>query len=370
MSVVLLNIRELFKKQRIFLVLLIIVQILSAFCLTFIIGVIINNQLYSGMDYVSDYFYISFTGNVKYDEIEGTVTDIFDDVIKSAAHSLRIHAYYDTDDYKSLTIWTDVSIKDGHYVYGPYLNEILDAQLVSGRKPTEEELNSEDCVAVACGISEEKVTIGNEIYEIIGERESSDGTVESVFVAPKKLYDFPLSDLKIRLNRYLIQNEIDIITEKLDEVIPGRYEISSTGESDNEEDLKAVFRALVLSCILIAFVLVGTMTIIYQHILDKRKYKLAVFRLTGCSAWKCIKYYMMEMSVISIPSLICGFLIFFVAQKLKLNNVYPYMELYIKYNVYIELFVGMLIFLNVFMLILLITKLFCPIKKQLIDSKI
>jgi hypothetical protein len=364
MGIVFLNIRELWNKQRVFLIILILVQALSAFCLIFIVGVIINNQLYSGMDYITDYFYISFEENVKYNEVEDTIKDIFDNVLKSAAHSFRIHA-----EYKSILIWTDASIENGRYVYGPFLYEMLDAQLESGRKPTEEELNSEDCVAVVLGISDNTLRICGEDYEIIGRRAANDGSVEQAFVGPRKLYKLSLRDLKIRLNRYLTQKEIDSITEKLDQVIAGRYRISDMGKADDEGDIRAVLRAVILSCILIAFVLAGTLTMLYQHIMDKRKYKLAVFRLTGCSAWACVKYFMAEMAVVSIPSLGIGLGVFYILQKLKLNKIYPYMELYLDYKMYVGLFVGMLVVLNILMLLPTLIRTLRPIKKQLLASK-
>lgn len=366
MKLVLLNLRELWKRQRIFLVLIVMVQGIAAFCLALLVGVIINNQLFISMDYYMDGIDMIFTDEVNYEEIEETLLYIYDDVLQNAGKDMTAAAYAP----EGFRVFTEVRIKDGEYLPGTSMLQLLDYQLVSGRNFTEEDLNSENGKAIVANYESEKLIINGKEHEIIGDRGSNDEFPETtVFVTPNLLYGLPMSSIRIWLNRYITEMETEQLISSLDKVVSGRYELYHEGSLDDKGDVQAAMRSVILSCVLIGGVLLGTLTILYQHIMDKRKYKTAVFRLTGCSATHSLKLFALEMLVLSIPSVLTGFILFLVVQKKWLEDIYPYMKIYLNSEMYLRMFLSMIAILIFFIVIIMAVKTLKPVKKQLLNAK-
>ncbi len=367
MNLVLLNLREMCKSHRFFFALIIIVQAVSAFCLAFIIGVIINNRLFLSMDYYQNNISIYFNkeDEITYDKLEGAVMEIAQGVLKSAVSDIRMGNYQ--YDYPN-TIWTDFRIEDGKYVNGRFFNNRLALQLAWGRTFTESELNSRDSIAIAAYLSEGALEIEGEEFEIIGERAGNSFDTPAAIIPPRRFYNIPITDIRFSLNRYISAYESERIAGILDEATDGRYEIDNTAEATDSGDIKAVMRSSVMACVLIGFVLLGTMAILYGHIIEKRKYKLAVCRLTGCSASRSIKLFLAEVVAVSVPSVGIGYACFYFAQKKWLEGVYPYMEPYLNAKAYALMFLGLLGAIFISMLALTVARMMHPIKRQLAEA--
>lgn len=379
MSLIWLNLRSLWNQQRFFFLLIVFVQAVSAFSMLFVMGVIINNRLVPMMGHVDDSIGIGFSEPVTYGEIEDTLLELFDGPLRTAGKALSIQVripdseYMHVEPHDFYLIFAQVQIKNGRYLPSSFDEEILPTQLESGRTFTEQELNSEDCKVIVLRWPYEEVVIGGEKYEVIGTRKERDTPqtvqpVVSAIVPPKKLRNLKLNLVSIEFTRFITLQEEQQIHEALDSVIPGKYSIDEASKIENE-DLKASLRAGILACILMSIILAGTLTMLYLYIIDERKYKLAVFRLTGSSAWKSMKLLLGEMLLLAIPSVALGMAIFYLLQKSRLEYLYPYMETYLNRQMYEKIFGGLIAFLTLFLFVITAIKSMVSVKKQLLEAK-
>ncbi len=374
MSLIWLNLRSLWKQQRFFFLLLVFIQAVSAFSMLFVVGVIINNQLIEPLNPRDRGMGIGFLEPVTYGEVEEALLDIFEGPLRTAGDEMEVKAHIsDENMYKGdYSVWARVRVKNRRYFPGFFYNAIMAAQLETGRAFTEEELNSEDCKAIVLGWPYEEVVINGEVYEVIGSRmnyNEPEYTHVNVLVPPKKLRDLELHVVKFKsLNRFLTVEEEQQLYAILDAAIPGKYTIDEATIVVSE-DAKAALRAGILACVLMGIILAGTLSMIYLHVIDKRKYKMAVFRLTGSSAWKSLKLLLGEMLVLAIPSVALGMALFYLAQRSKLEALYPYMQTYLNGEMYAKIFLGLIAFLTVFLFVIAAIKCMVSIKRQLLAAK-
>ena len=363
MKLILLNLRDLWKNQRIFFAIMVLVQALCAFCLTFIIGVIINNHHYIGFRLI-DTLYIDMNG-VKYKDVEKTMVALLDNELESAVNDVLIAGYVEDENAQNgvLNLWAQVTVENGRYVPGPYMKDLLPLQMVKGRILTEEELNSSEPIGMITNYNSDEVIVNGIKYDVVGERKVST-TASTLYVSPINLREVENIGADFYLKRYVTEEEYNTIIDEFNKVVPGGIRISDNSEGDGDE--KALMRSAILACCLIGIVLIGTLVIVYQHILDKRNNKLAIFRLNGCTSFKSMFLMMVEMLIVSIPSLILGFAMFKILQEKKLESLYPYMDPYINFDMYVRLFLGMLGFLVIFFIVLSGIRAMKSVKKQLI----
>lgn len=363
MKLIFFNIRNLWKDQKLFLLIIILVQALCAFCLTFIIGVMINNNKFIGFRLI-DTMYINIETMIKYEEIEEELTDLVDVELDGIVDDMLVVGVV-ADEKASegiLSVWTQVAVENGKYVAGTYMQDIMFMQTESGRILTEEELNSNIPVAVIADYPSNEIQINDIDYDMIGVREGTG--VSTAFISPINLREIDIIAVELYINRFITQEEYQLVMEAFDEVIPNGYTIQENRESEGDE--KSLMKTIMLACVLIGVVLTGTLVIVYQHIMDKRNYKLAVFRLTGCSRIRSMGLLVVEMLMISIPSLLCGFGIFKWLQERYLEDVYPYMDPYLNFDVYLKLFTGMTVFLLLTFTVLSAVRTLKSVKLQLI----
>ncbi len=367
MGIVRLNLRDFWKNQRMFMMLIILVQMLAAFFLSFVVGVIINNQMFLDIDYYGETILIFPKEEVAYSEIEETLIFIYDDILGSAGKSISVMARSP----EGLRLSIDVEIEDGKYRPGTDTRNVIIDQLASGRIFTIEELNGEGRVAIVGNFHEEELIIAGQDCEIIGNRGYNNEFSGAIaIVSPSVIRDLGFEQIVLSFNRYISEEETSQIVDALDSVIPGRYSLVNNGEGDGKSDVKAVLRSSIMSSVLIGFVLIGTLTILYQHIMDKRKYKNAIISLIGASKVKTIGILFAEMMILSVPSIAIGFGLFKCIQEKWLEDIYPYMETYLDGEMYIKLFTGMVILLTVFFITFAVARSMGSIKKQLIEAKI
>ena len=363
MKLIILNIRNLWKDQKLFLLIIILVQALCAFCLTFIIGVMINNNKFIGFRLI-DTMYINIETMIKYKEIEEELKDLIDVKLDGIVDDMLVVGVV-ADEKASeglLNVWTQVTVENGKYVAGTYMQDIMFMQTKSGRILTEEELNSNTPVAVIADYPSNEIKINSIDYNVIGVREGTG--VSTVFISPINLRDIGVCAVELYVNRFITPEEYQLVIETFDEVIPNGYTIQENRESEGDE--KSLMKTILLSCVLIGVVLTGTLVIVYQHIMDKRNFKLAVFRLVGCSRIRSVGLLVVEMLMISIPSLLLGFGLFKWLQERYLEGVYPYMDPYLNFEVYLKLFTGMTVLLLLTFTVLSVARTLKSINLQLI----
>lgn len=367
MRIIYQNLRELAKKQPLFLCLLAAVQAIAIFCLAFIIGVIINNKLFmERSDWKNSInIILNVDSGITYADLEETLFYISEEVLSGIKAELYVSTYYDR-----IEVSTEVSIENGEYKAGIDIKELVPLQLVSGRTFTDDDMNSSVPMAITGNLEETEFAINGKELEIIGSVGFHDFFTEALlYVNPAAIKDLKLAGICIYFGRYITEEQNQQIIEQLDEVMAGKYDYHNGNIAEEHKDADAAMKAVILACVLIGLILVGTIGIILNHILHERAYKLSVFRLTGCSSMRSLGIFLGELLMISIPSLLTGLGVFVVVQKKWLESIYPYMVTYLNYKVYFMLFVGLILLMGLFAIPIILIKVCRPVNKQLAKAR-
>ena len=367
MRIIYQNLRELAKKQPLFLCLLVAVQAIAIFCLAFIIGVIINNKLFMERSDWKNAVNINLNvdSGITYADLEEALFYISDEVLSGVETNLFVMTGYDR-----IEITADIIIENGKYKAGNDLKELVPLQLVSGRTFTDEDMNSSVPMAIIGNLEETEYEIQGKNLEIIGSVGFHEFFSSAVlYVNPVALENLNLISINIYFGRYITEEQNQQIIEKLDEVMAGKYNFYNGNIAEEHKDADAAMKAVILACVLIGLILVGTIGIILNHILHERAYKLSVFRLTGCSSMRSLGIFLGELLMISIPSLLMGLGVFVVVQKKWLESIYPYMVTYLNYKVYFMLFVGLILLMGLFSIPIILIKVCRPVNKQLAKAR-
>jgi predicted lysophospholipase L1 biosynthesis ABC-type transport system permease subunit len=77
---------------------------------------------------------------------------------------------------------------------------------------------------------------------------------------------------------------------------------------------------------------------LYQYILQKRRKRLAVFRICGCTKWKAFRSYIGECMAISIPAYAVGTAVFGMLLENVFDQMFPYMKAAYSPAIYLSIF--------------------------------
>ena len=143
----------------------------------------------------------------------------------------------------------------------------------------------------------------------------------------------------------LLETEYRELEEIVESTFDGKAYCGEFHGIKNENQYR-VYRSII--AILVAFVVMSGVnySIIFSHILDKRRRMLAVSRVCGCTGIKSIIIYMVEIMSVSLITMAGGMLIFIYGILPKIKSTFEYIEYYLNTKVYIELaliYIGILI---------------------------
>lgn len=321
---------DMIKNHKGTVVLLAVMQMLVIFCVLFVTGVFFNNyKMLNEDDYTTLYMYIDFTVGeyVEFNEVEGVLTGVFENFSVPVKEVSCGDNRYDEEDGSVLGICTFFSWEKGKYEYSSSLNKAFTYQIQqgSGRLFNEEEMNQEDLLCVTRSFDEDVIEIDGVTLNSLGKLyEITEDMGQLLLVTPPTMRNFNIDYATINIYHLITDEDYEYIENALNQVVPGRYSITWNKEKDGERDM--MLRTVIMACSFIIIVMVGVMMSLYHNLISRNRYSIGIWRLLGCSHIKATLIYVLQITTIMIPSLICGALLFLVMKDKWLVKIYPYMN--------------------------------------------
>lgn len=371
MSIIKSNIVQMWRTKHSFFLVVIFVQAIAAFSVLYVTGAIANDYFLIKEDSPTNMdinISLNITGDnpVHYSEIKDMVFEITNDCLPGIAYDTALLTHYTAEYGQIMSIF---NVEGDRYLLTDTLTHTIQGKLIEGRIFTEEELNAEKCYAVVSGLNSDELIIDGQKIEIVGRSLDMIGIPE-IRLNPYvyETLDLEVSVLDILLNRIITEDEFGKLTELLDETLPGNYRIGL--ETSTEEDKIAILKSSLVTSSLIGVSVLAVLLIVYGYIIRLRKKNLAIWRLTGCSSIKAAGLFFTEMGIISAPSVLLGFIVFYFTQIKWLNKFYPYMEVTHTAELYVKSYVAMMLALFVLFAGISVFNSRYSVKQQLIRADI
>lgn len=371
MSIIKSSIAQMWHKNHSFFIAVVIAQMTAAFAVLFVIGAAANDYYRINEDYRTNMsLYIAFdkAGEeaVHYSDLKETVFEICNKSVPGEIKDVALSTPYNEDYGKIVSVFAT----DGDSYR---LSQIdiynIGGTLAEGRLYTDEEYNSDKYYALTMSIDADELIIEGKKFEVLGKMLDF-GVVPEVRTTPFVFEDMnlPIEFLCFDVNRILTEKELGKVTVLLDKVIPGKYTLSY--KLSSKEDEKAILRSSILISLIIGMSAAAVLLIVYGYIMKMRRRNLAIWRLTGCSALRSAGLFFCEMAVISVPSVFSGFVFFYAAQRLWLNELYPYMEVTHTLGLYAKVYAAMMLIMFALFAALAIVNSRHSVKEQLLRANI
>ncbi|MBQ8281076.1 MAG: hypothetical protein IJZ25_01570 [Lachnospiraceae bacterium] len=369
MSIIKSNISQMWHAKHSFFIVVILVQIIAAFSILYITGATANDYLYLKEDANSNLsLYVAFDNDsaepVNYSKIEDMLFELCEEHIPGVTDYIGISTPYFEETGKIMSVF---NIEDGRYRLTDEITRNRGSMLKSGRVFTEEELNSEAYYAITDVYQGDKLIIENQEFEIIGELIPGSGVtqIDTTPYAMKSL-ELKLDFMLIYLDRILTTEELAGVEALFEETIPGQYSI--TLKTTTNDDKNAILKSSLVTSALIGVSVLVVLLIVYGYIIKLRKKNLAIWRLTGCTVRRAAFLFFTEMAVLSAPSVLLGFLLFYITQQLWLNDFYPYMAVTHTWELYIGMYLAVMLALFIVFAGIAIVNSRYSVKQQLIRA--
>ncbi|MBR6273750.1 MAG: ABC transporter permease [Lachnospiraceae bacterium] len=326
MSVILNDIKQLWKKEKAFLFQLVLIHVISIFGILFVAGVMINNYM---VDRETPFgtlaFSLDFGDNpVKCAELKETVSDMFDKMGLFTGATYGISYINEKGAYDEL--FCSFSMKNGKY------KPINSSDLLEwGRYFSDEDYNSEVPMAVTLNVDSETYIRNGVEYQIIGKKDANVPGYENyvkdnyrqICVQPRAMDDEEISFCSFGVKRILSSKEQKKIVNAFEKVVGGN--IKMYYQEENTAEKKAILKSVFISGGLIVFSLIGTLFVMYIYMFSKRRNRLAIWRLVGCSKKSMYVLFLFELYIVVLLSLAVGTILFYLCRFLFLDSIYKYM---------------------------------------------
>ncbi len=352
------QLRRLWKEKKMFVLMLISMQVVAMFGFLFLSGVIMNSSyvLYED-EYTTLQLRVGLSeGNITYGRLEETVQDCIEH-LPSTIDSIQLGTviYAGTEDDKErYDLDAHAGYQNGKYRLDKNWKRDRN-RLEYGRMYTEEELNRGDRVAVVLSNQPytvgERVMLAGEEYEIIGVMAGGEDYGGTVFAIPLTCFrDMPIYGFSLNMKMIITEEQREFIENSLQKVIPGEFGIYS--DTGHVPDSKTLARTIISAGVFLLAVILGTMMLLYEYLIDENSYRLGVWKLLGCGDRKASWLYTLEMAAVTLPSLLLGIGLFAVVKNRWLLDLYRYMGVFFSAKIYC------LYFVSVFTVIMLLLYLF------------
>ena len=333
MSVIISDLKQLIKREKSFLVQLILIQAVSIFGILFASGAVINNYM---ADRESPYGSLSFSlsfGNhkVTINELSDTIDDLFSKKYKNLFNCVNVGLRVPNEAGGMDYVTTFYKIKNGRYGVA-FIDERMSKDIGWGRYFTDEDMNSDVPMAVTFNVDSDVYVRNGTEYEIIGRRNQDSDNASSlielneryIYMQPAALLDEKVSSLNFGVKRILNSREkkkiINAFENAVGDKVTMSYRYNDTG------DKEAIYKAVFISGVMIIFALLGTLVIMYIYLLSKRRNRLAVWRLVGCNKNKTLFFFLSELFIVAEFSLILGLISFRLCRFFFFDKTYKYMQ--------------------------------------------
>ena len=327
-----LNFRRLIRGERAMSLLFVVVQLLSIMTIYFSYGIInhFNTKADATEGITTKYrFEIHLSAdNSQYIRKEELLS-FFNNIIPVLKNKIQaMFSMGDTED--GITVITSFAYSNNKITISPLLDKDVRPTLISGRLFNEDELQDGAYVAV----------VGNKLFDgqdsfFIGDNEYKKvGIIEhmaypkAAFVPYKAMPDNynKIVYFSIHLTQPLLESEYDTMVHYINQYIGNKVSIPEFDGIKNPSFTR-VYNDLLLVTVILMVVCAFNYCIIYRFILEKRRKTFAISRICGCTRFKAVTMYMIELLTISFVTLGIGVFIYL---KLLLPEAVNYFE-YIGY---------------------------------------
>lgn len=348
--------KSMFKTQTFLIILLICIQLMSAIIIFFAYGVTNHYNTQIGVTEGTDLSYtiqtVDYEKKFTYDEI----INFHNALLEQFEYKLEVYAtnLMEEGNEHWLSITAMVRYVDGEYTVASnsfcekagliYIDK--DADIYNSNEYIIEQFDKGAKVMLIPEANYE----GQEYVKFFGDEYKVIGVLKDIplgyipFNCLPKNADYDI--LVFNLSKPLLETEYKALEEIVESCFDGKGYIYEEFNGIKNENQYRVYKSIM--AILAAFVVMSGInySIIFSHILDKRRRMLAVSRICGCTGIKSIIIYMIEIMSVSLVTLGAGLLIFIYGILPKIKSTFEYIEYYLNTKVYIELsliYMGILI---------------------------
>lgn len=248
---------------------------------------------------------------------------------------------------KTAFVLSTIKYIDGKYTAGSthFYDVVLpergsDAYIYKDNEYIIEQFDSDNPVALVGGnlVTEENSILINETeFEIVGVFNKNFLTFHIYIPYSQLPEDGEYQFVGLTLSKPLLETEYEELVSVVEQCFGGKAEVCEEFNGIRNENQYRVYRGIIL--ILAIFVVMSGLNycVIYTHLLDKRRRMLAASRICGCTRFKALIIYIVELLSISIVTLIVGLLIFIYAIMPNVKATFEYMEYYFNSEVYVKI---------------------------------
>lgn len=327
------NLSELFRSNRRFAVMIILTQILGTFSVFFAAGVLYNNQYVVLEDKTSTLkINIEFNGNdtgqfPSCDDVQEYLSDIYT-LMEGALGYVDFLTTYVNEAGTIVSIAASGKWSDGTYLPDDTIEQTLYYQIYEGRNLNAEDYSEKRLAALATSnYTASTVELYGREYSVVGHRQEVLLKTDPVvfYISPTTWQDIPLDNVQLNLLRLPTKQEYRQICDILDRGYKGQYTISDYYAGD--ADFKALYLSLGIALAGIMLVAIWTLVMLYNFIYEKRRRKMTIYALCGCSRGGNMKICLTEVICLSLPACTVGAIFFIANCKLWMEEMYPYIPL-------------------------------------------
>lgn len=342
MKHLLINLRAFCKNDRLIFIVLIVCVISSAFIINFSYGLYYN---YNCMKY----------------EVEVDMNDVYPEIAEGKTLTKKdLQNYVESLDKSTLdnmtvicaqgkldecpptdeewpTMFSRFVIRDGEYniavitrdnwmsrgliTYGRYISDDEEAR---GADVAMVYINADGIWKQSCeNLRNEdgSITLFGKKYKVIGGYAAGGGTPIVPFLSIPDDYCF--ISLGMTFEKNINSSEYNELKNKAEEVIPGILVYPALDFPDKDDI--ALYNNMIIIAVVISVLAMINFAMLYHYVITKRRRRVAVMRMCGCTVSKAAALYLCECTVITVPSYIVGWLINALLVKYVFSDFFEFM---------------------------------------------
>ena len=328
-----LNFKILICKERAMSLLFVVVQLLSIMTIYFSYGIInhFNTKADATEGITTKYrFEIHPSADDSQFIRKEELISFFNDIIPVLKNKIQaMFSMGNTED--GITVITSFGYGNNNVTLSPLLDKDVRPTLISGRLFNEDELQDGAYVAVVGNKlfdGQDSFFIGDNEYKKVGIIEHEAYT-KMAFVPYQAMPDNcnKIAYFSIQLTQPLLENEYEDMVFYIKKYIGDKVPIPEFDGIKNPSFTR-VYNDLLLVTVILMVVCAFNYCIIYRFILEKRRKNFAISRICGCTRFKAVTMYMIELLTISFVTLGIGVFIYLKLLLPEAVNYFEYIEYY------------------------------------------
>lgn len=262
--------------------------------------------------------------------------------------SIALRFTYRNGDFAPSDLYQDNMVKNGEIKDGDRF--FTKEEYATGAHVVYNAINED--VAAYLKLDENHISMWGESYEVIVKKGSDSVPDPPITAVPADCYT-PSGDVfGFQFDRNIRKSEYDTMRTLAEEMMPGVLVFPELPFPDN--DSMYLSRNIMLISALIAVLSVLNFVMLYHFILQRRSRSLAIFRMTGCTAFQAVRMYLGECFLLGIPVYLLGLAAFLLLLKYAFGGIFPYMAGAFSIRVYAAIF-GMYLLTMLVMLTVMVT---------------